>query len=314
MTGQGPSHTCLSGVMASLLLTVAVVESGNFVFCPVTQVVPGSFVPAVNVATPREAVAWKCGSFCKLYNWVFHLSRWTANEKVLWCFSSWHYGIASPCCVSSVIIVLSTVVCYRLVVCNSVLKQVCDKVGDAAMSVVPCLSDALCRCLSEGQWGRECINQWAVWVSAFAGEEPVWLHKSVFSFLFYCLSAYSGFCLILQRRRAICPPVKSGGWISSWSANWRKSIKKRDKKAREECKVGFDCCCFVSSPSTTNPLTLAVTSKSSFRPQSLVTTVNTTLQYYKYIYKSGHSRRNDKCIGTLFYRLFSSLKLPELII
>ena len=33
-----------------------------------------------------------------------------------------------------------------------------------------------------------------------------------------------------------------------------------------------------------------------------------------YIYKSGHSRRNDKCIGALSYRWFSSLKLPELII
>ena len=52
--------------------------------------------------------------------------------------------------------------------------------------------------------------------------------------------------------------------------------------------------------------------------QSPVTTVNTTLQYYIvwvyiYNYKSGHSRRNDKCIGTLSYRWFSLLKLPELI-
>ena len=29
-----------------------------------------------------------------------------------------------------------------------------------------------------------------------------------------------------------------------------------------------------------------------FTTQSLVTTVNTTLQYYKYIYKSGHSSSN----------------------
>ena len=48
-----------------------------------------------------------------------------------------------------------------------------------------------------------------------------------------------------------------------------------------------------------------------FRPQSLVTIPHySTISIYT---KSGHSHRNDKCIGTLSYRWFSSLKLPELI-
>ena len=52
------------------------------------------------------------------------------------------------------------------------------------------------------------------------------------------------------------------------------------------------------------------------RPQSLVTTVSTTLGYstISICTKSGHARRNDNCIGTLSYQWFSSLKLPELII
>ena len=61
---------------------------------------------------------------------------------------------------------------------------------------------------------------------------------------------------------------------------------------------------------------LEVVASGMFQPQSPVTTVNTTPTALTTIsiYKSGHSRCNDKCVGTLSYRWFSSLKLPELII
>ena len=49
-----------------------------------------------------------------------------------------------------------------------------------------------------------------------------------------------------------------------------------------------------------------------YQQQSLVTAVSTTLHYK--CNKSGHSHRNDKCIGRLSYRWVSLLRLPELII